>query len=139
MYLNITMTLLFFLFLLFCVFDKVLLQISLYKTQTFRSRTPNYTFQLTFNLNDRTISCYIIYMQLLICLFEQHAWTDTTAATVLLFVLLIVRRADTRTDCVPVKQDGQDLTVQQVICVLKKEPYNHKELIINHKFIMLFF
>lgn len=59
-------------------------------------------------------------MQLLICLFEYHAWTDTTAATVLVFVLLIVRRADTRTDCVPVKQDGQDLTVQQVICVLKK-------------------
>lgn len=39
---------------------------------------------------------------------------DITAETALLFVFLIVRRVDTRTDCVNVKKDGWVLTVQTV-------------------------
>lgn len=35
-----------------------------------------------------------------------YAKKDITAKTVLLFVLLIVRRVDTRTDCVLARQDG---------------------------------
>lgn len=47
------------------------------------------------------------------------------AETVFLFVLLTVRCVDTRTACVLVKQDGQDLAVQQVIVYWKNKPYNH--------------
>lgn len=67
------------------------------------------------NLAITSLDCVVVVvrMDIMGLAVMIHAWTDTTAATVLLFVLLIVRRADTRTDCVPVKQDGQDLTVQQ--------------------------
>lgn len=45
----------------------------------------------------------------------QYAVKDSTAETVLLFVLLTARRVDTRTDCVLVKQDGWVQIVLQVI------------------------
>lgn len=42
----------------------------------------------------------------------KNAKKDITAKIALLFVPLIVRRVDTRTDCVNVKQDGWVQTVQ---------------------------